>query len=277
MDGARLRGVVLVAAAATLWGGWALVLRPAGLPPLQFTFTVLLVMAAPLPFCLRAGPWRDRGAVWAMLLLGAAEAANVVLYFAAIDRGPVAVAVLTHYLTPLLVTLVSPWVTGERVTPRALAASAISLGGLALLVWQPGTGAPLVTAALGAGSAAFYVIIVFAARRAGRSFRPLEVTAWHAVVSLLLLLPLGRQVLPPLAGSTALVVGGALVCGIGGALLFYRGVVLVPPPVAGALTYLEPLTAAAVGWLAFGEAIGPAGLLGVALVLGSGVAVALER
>lgn len=277
MGGTRVRGVVLVAAAATLWGAWALVLRPAGLPPLQFAFTVLAVMAAPLPFCLRAEPWRDRGAVAALVLLGAAEAANVVLYFAAIARGPVAVAVLTHYLTPLLVTLVSPWVTGERASPRALVASAVSLGGLALLVWQPGTGAPLLTAGLGAGSALFYVVIVFAARRAGRSFRPIEVTAWHAAISVALLLPLGREVLPPPGAGTALVVGGALVCGVGGALLFYRGLVLVPAHVAGALTYLEPLTAALVGWLAFGEVIGPAGLVGAALVLASGVAVALER
>jgi drug/metabolite transporter (DMT)-like permease len=268
--------VALVAGAAVLWGGWALVLRPAGLPALQFSFTVLLVMAAPLPFALRAEPWRDRGAVVALLLLGAAEAANVVLYFAAIARGPVAVAVLTHYLTPLLVTLASPWVTGQRASRRALVAAPVSLAGLALLVWQPGTGTPFATAALGGGSAAFYAVIVFAARRAGRSFRPMEVTAWHAVFSVLLLLPLGAEVLPPRAPATLLVVGGALACGVGGALLFYRGVVLVPPPVAGALTYLEPLTAAVVGWAAFGEAIGPAGLVGAALVLASGVAVALE-
>lgn len=276
MRGERLKGVALVAAAATLWGGWALVLRPAGLPAMQFAFTVLLVMAAPLPFTFRAEPWRDRGAVAALVLLGAAEAANVVLYFAAIARGPVAVAVLTHYLTPLLVTLASPWVTGERASRRALLAAPVSLAGLALLVWQPGAGAPLVTAALGAGSAVFYAVIVFAARRAGRSFRPMEVTAWHALVSVALLLPLGAQALPPATPATALVAAGALVCGVGGALLFYRGLVLVPPPVAGALTYLEPLTAAAVGWVAFGEAIGPAGLAGAALVLASGVAVALE-
>lgn len=272
----RARGVALVAGAAVLWGGWALVLRPSGLPAMPFAFTVLLVMAAPLPFTLRAEPWRDRGAVLALVLLGAAEAANVALYFAAIARGPVAVAVLTHYLTPLLVTLASPWLTGERASRRALLAAPVSLAGLALLVWRPGAGAPLQTAALGAGSAAFYAVIVFAARRAGRSFRPMEVTAWHAVVAVALLLPLGPAVLPPLAPATLLVAGGALVCGVGGALLFYRGLVLVPPPVAGALTYLEPLTAAVVGWVAFGEAIGPAGLLGGALVLASGVAVALD-
>jgi drug/metabolite transporter (DMT)-like permease len=50
--GARAKGVALVVSAAVLWGGWALARRPAGLPPLQSAFTVLLVMAAPLPFTL---------------------------------------------------------------------------------------------------------------------------------------------------------------------------------------------------------------------------------
>jgi drug/metabolite transporter (DMT)-like permease len=275
--GERRTGVLLVAGAATLWGGWALVLRPAGLPSLPFAFTVLLVMAAPLPFALRLAPWRDRGAVAALLLLGAAEAGNLVLYFAAIERGPVAVAVLTHYLAPLLVTLAAPWVTGERASRRARLAAPISLLGLGLLVWQPGAGAPIVTAALGAGSAVFYAVIVFAARRAGRAFRPVEVMTWHAVVSAALLLAwYGPAALPPASTGTLLVVGGALVCGVLGSLLFYRGVGLVPAPVVGALTYLEPLTAALVGWAAFGEALGGRAMLGAALVLAGGVAVALE-
>jgi drug/metabolite transporter (DMT)-like permease len=189
----------------------------------------------------------------------------------------VAVAVLTHYLTPLLVTLASPLVTGQRASRRALLFAPVSLLGLGLLVWTPGAAAPLAAAALGAGSAVFYAIIVFAARAAGRAFRPLEVTSWHALVSVAVLLLLrGPAVLPPASGGTVLVAAGALLCGVLGSLLFYRGVLLVPPPVVGALTYLEPLTAALVGWAAFGETLGPIGLVGAALVLASGVAVALE-
>jgi len=49
----------------------------------------------------------------------------------------------------------------------------------------------------------------------------------------------------------------------------------VPASAAAALTYLEPVTAALVGWVLFGERLGPAGLVGGALVLAAGVWVAL--
>ena len=54
------------------------------------------------------------------------------------------------------------------------------------------------------------------------------------------------------------------------------GVRAIPAQAAGVLSYAEPVTAAGVGWLAFGEAIGPMGLLGVAAVVALGAWVATE-
>jgi lipopolysaccharide transport system permease protein len=122
----------------------------------------LLVMAGPLPFVVRRAPFADRGAVLALLVLGVADAGSVGFYFAAIDRGPVAVAVLSHYLAPILVTLAAPLLLGERRSRRALTAAVISLFGIGLLVWHPGEQMALVTAGLGAASAVFYALFVFA-------------------------------------------------------------------------------------------------------------------
>lgn len=278
MRGDRAIGAGLTALAAVLWGGWSLVLRPAGLPPAQAAWLALLVMALPLPLVVSRAPFRDRGAVVALLLLGVADAGSVGFYFAAIDRGPVAVAVLTHYLAPLLVTLLAPLLTGERRSRRALVATPVSLLGLALLVWHPGEEVALVTAGLGATSAVFYAAFVFAAQRAGRSFSPPAVVSLHALVSAgVLLLVFGGGAIPD-AGPGALRVGlGSLVCGVLATTLFFRGVSLIPSAVVGALSYLEPLTAALIGWAAFGETIDGVGLVGAALVLASGVAVATER
>jgi drug/metabolite transporter (DMT)-like permease len=277
MRGKRALGAGLTALAAILWGVWSLVLRPSGLPPVQQAFLSLLVMAIPLPFVVRRAPFADRGAVAALLLLGAADAGSVGFYFAAISRGPVALAVLTHYLAPILVTLAAPLVLGERRSRRAQAAAVISLLGIGLLIWHPGVEMPLATAALGAASAVFYTLFVFTARRAGRSFPPMALVAMHALISAgVLLLVFGAEAIPAPGPGTLRVALGSLVCGSLATALFFRGVTLVPTAVAGALTYLEPLTAAVVGYLAFGEAIGGAGLVGAALVLASGVAVATE-
>lgn len=277
MRGPRAAGVGMVAAAAVLWGAWPLVLRPSGLPPVQQALVSLLVMSAPFPFVVRRAPFADRGAVMALLVLGLADAGSVVLYFSAIARGPVAVAVLSHYLAPILVTLAAPLVLGERRSRRALAAALASFAGIGLLVWRPGESMALLTAGLGAASAAFYALFIFASHRAGRAFPPAALLALHALVSAAaLLLVYGAEAIPSPGPGALRVASGAVVCAVLATTLFFRGVTRIPAAVTGALTYLEPLTAALIGSFAFGEAIGWAGVAGVGLVLASGVAVATE-
>jgi drug/metabolite transporter (DMT)-like permease len=281
MRGGRYAGAGLVALAATLWGAWPLVIRPSGLTGLQVALVSMSVMSLPLPFVLRRGAFADRGAVVALVGLGLADAGSSGLLFMAIARGPVAVAVLTHYLTPILVTLAAPFVvhlTGEAArSRRARVAAPLSLLGLALLVWRPGGEVPLATAGLGAASAVFYAAFVFLAQRAGRAFSPFALVSLHAVVSGAVLLAVsGGDALPPVGPGLAWAAGGAVICGALAASLFFKGVGLVPAAVAGALTYLEPLTGAVIGWVAFGEAIGPVGAAGGLLVLACGVWVATE-
>src|SRR3990172_2047930 len=58
MNGSRhgrlggLLGAGMVATTATLWGGWAFVIRPSGLLPLQSALVVMLVLALPAPLVL---------------------------------------------------------------------------------------------------------------------------------------------------------------------------------------------------------------------------------
>ena len=95
--------------------------------------------------------WLDLG------LLGVADAGNYILYFAAVDRGPLALAGLTHYAAPVLVALAAPTFLGERRRPRTLTASAAALVGLGLLLSGSSMRGPaLITAACGFGSAIFY-------------------------------------------------------------------------------------------------------------------------
>lgn len=278
MRGNRLIGVGLVAFGAVLWGGWAVVVRPSGLPPAQMTFVCMVVMALPLPFVLRGVTFRDRGAVAALLVLGVADAGSAGLLFAALARGPVAVAELTHYLAPILVTMAGPLLLGEPGSRRAWVAAPASFLGLGLLVWRPGGGDALITALIGATSALFYATYILAARRAGRTFPARALVPLHAVISgAVLLLLFGGAAIPAPGPGTVRAVVGSAICGGLGSWVFFKGVNLIPAAVTGALAYLEPLTAALVGWILFGERVDALGLVGVALVLASGVAMATER
>src|SRR5689334_17671771 len=119
----------------------------------------LLAMGLPAPFVLRRAAFRDRGAVIALVLITVADVGNMGLYFGAIGRGPVALAVLSHYLAPILVAVAAPLVA-EPAGRRALLAAPAALFGLALLVGPPREGFPIATVLLGAGSAVFYAVIV---------------------------------------------------------------------------------------------------------------------
>ncbi|MCP3140817.1 DMT family transporter [Pyxidicoccus xibeiensis] len=274
-----MRYFAMVAAGATLWGCWALFLRPAGLTGPQNALLVLAAMSLPAPFLLRREALRDRRATAALAVIGVADAANVALFFAAMRNGPVSVAVLTHYLTPLLLAVTAPWVLGEQRSTRALVGVPVTLLGLAMLVLQPGSGFSGRTAALGAGSAIFCAATILGAKEAARAYSPLAVTSLHAPISVaMLLLYFGGEALPPaLDGAALRVLAGGLVCGLIGNILFNAGLRRVPTAAVGALTYLEPLTASVVGWAVFAEALTPVGMAGGVLVLVAGAWVAAER
>lgn len=273
-------GPLFVAAAALLWGCWSLFLRPAGLSGISVGFVLFAVMALPAVIATRRPLLRDRTAVWALVVLGLCDAGNAVLYFEALRRGPIAVAVLTHYLAPLLVAWFAPRLLGEKRSDRAVIAAPLSLGALAVVLYRPGTEFPLITALLGGGSAVFYAANVICSKVAARAYSAVEVTALHAVISaaaLALVFP--TQVLPlnDAPQSVLLVAAGTVVCGLLANTLFVTGLHRTSSSIAGALTYLEPLMAATLGMLVFGEPLGPLGVLGAIVVIGAGAWVALER
>jgi DME family drug/metabolite transporter len=266
----------MVALGATLWGCWSLFLRPAGLSGIQCAFLAMAFTSLPAPFVWRREALRDRRATLALAVLALCDAANCALFFAAVQRGPVAVAVLTHYLAPLLIALAAPWVLREPRSSRAILGAPLTLAGLALLLGAPQGMADPWTAVLGGASALFFMVNVLASKEAARAYSPLAITALHSPFSALaLLLVFGRSALPPALDSRLLfVAAGAVLCGLVGNTLFNAGLRRIPTAAAGALTYLEPLTAALAGLLVFGEALGSLSLLGGVIVLVSGVWVA---
>jgi drug/metabolite transporter (DMT)-like permease len=176
-----------------------------------------------------------------------------------------------------LVALTAPWVIEERRSARALIGAPLTSLGLTLLIWKPGEGFSGWTAVLGGSSALFFAISVFGAKQAARAWSPLGVTSVHAAVSVgTLLLLFGREALPPLAVPALWVCAGGVLGGLVGNILFNTGLRRIPTAAAGALTYLEPLTATLTGWVFLGEALGTWGVLGGVLVLAVGVWVATE-
>lgn len=274
----------MVAAAASSWGLWPFFLRRAErygpIPPeLESAVALLLLtIVGGIVMSRDRMPGRASARAWAgVMWLGVSDALNVVLFFRAIQLTTVAVAVLTHYLTPLLVALIAPLALAERVSKRTFAAVAIALVGLVLLLgpWRGGEGgggtsaSTLLGGAFGAASAVFYASNVVFNKRLSSSFSGSELAFFHglvAVPAVCLLVPLeawGKVDVRAWAWLLSASLGPGAIAG----LLFVWGLRRVPAAHASALTLLEPFVAVMVGMIAFGEVPTGLGMFGGVLVL----------
>jgi drug/metabolite transporter (DMT)-like permease len=204
------------------------------------------------------------------------------LYFVAIARMPVGVALLLEYTAPLMVALWVRFAQGEQVRSRVWAALALCLGGLALVaqVWHgltlDGVG---VLAALGA-AAALATYYLMGERGLGRR-DPVSLMAWIFTFSALLwavvapwwtfpFAALGRPVALPWGATVDVGVLTAWVVLLGTVAAF--GLVLLAVGRVGAarvgiLGMLEPVGSALVAWWVLDEGLRPVQLVGGGVVL----------
>jgi DME family drug/metabolite transporter len=286
------KAFVGIAVAAASWGTWSVFLRLAEakqpIAPELETFIVFAIIAVVLlPSAVRTTS-RHVGtrppSCWCLVVaFGISDALNCVLYFTAMQTTSVAVAVLTHYLAPLLVALSAPLVLREPRRPGTLPSLMVGLIGLILLLapreQKVGIdGARLVKGSLlGLGSAVFYAASVLFNKRLSRSFEATELIVYHlpsALVLLAFLVPHGAWTIAPV--GFAWLVAGALGPGAIAGIVFVRCINVVPAGRASVLTLIEPLTALAIAALVWGESLGIRGLLGGAAILASGYFVVRE-
>jgi drug/metabolite transporter (DMT)-like permease/prolyl-tRNA editing enzyme YbaK/EbsC (Cys-tRNA(Pro) deacylase) len=207
------------------------------------------------------------------------------LYFVAIARLPVGIALLFEYTAPLLVALWARFGQRQRVRPRLWGGLMLSLAGLACVVevW----GAPRLDGLgvlAGIGAAVLLALYYLLGAHGVRRRDTLSLTTWafgaSAVAGLLTRALLGGPGWAPLTASTGGGIPIALLCAyvvvlgsIAPYLLVAGGLRQLPATSVGIIGMVEPVVASAVAWIALGEALNLAQLVGGGLVL-SGVALA---
>ncbi|HLW03358.1 MAG TPA: EamA family transporter [Ktedonobacterales bacterium] len=298
MDRASLssrRGLWFIMGAATLWGTTGVVtqavydLRPTN--ALSITFLRLGIAALVLLLLC----WRRLGRrLWQvkrrdallMLCMGAMQATSQYCYFAAIANSGVTIATMvTICLAPVMVVLLAALFLREQVTGRILLALLGALVGTALLTGAPSGQRPfgslLVGVLLSLISAATYAMVILLARVLSGRYHSLQVNVASFASGALLLLGCSLLTTPLVLSYPA----------VGWLLLFYMGVVptalaymlfqvglrSTPATLTSILTFCEPLTAAILAWLLFGERLSLLGLLGAALLLGTMLLLALAQ
>ena len=208
------------------------------------------------------------------------------LYFVAIHRLPVGIALLIEYLAPLIIALWARYVFHEPVRRRIWVALVLALAGLSLIVdiWSGGValdGIGVAAALAGAGTYALYVLM---ADRAVQRRDPISVMCFgflFAALFWLVVQPLWRFPFRELDDDASLLGNLAeyslptwLLIGfvvVGGTMVSFGLIVSalrhVPATRVAIVAMLEPVAASAVAWAWLGESLGAEQLAGGVVVL----------
>jgi drug/metabolite transporter (DMT)-like permease len=268
-------------------GPMAKFLSGAGFSPLEAVWMRMLgsavllfaVLALVRPRALRI-PRRRIGLVVAYALV--AIAGVQALFFVAITRIPVGVALLIEFTSPVLVVAWVRLVRKARPGRAAYVGALITVIGLAVVVevWQ-GMRLDLVgllaAIAAAAGCAGYFLL----SDGFGDEMDPLGLIAWGFAGATLALVPLSRPWDIPWSAlaETATVGGTTLSAGLAAGWLiviatvtaYITGVTAVrrlSAAVGSTVASLEVIAGALIAWVLLGEALGPYQIVGGAIIIG---------
>ncbi|MBR2132827.1 MAG: EamA family transporter [Oscillospiraceae bacterium] len=198
------------------------------------------------------------------------------LYFSCQEQCSLAVAAILLYTAPAFVMLMSAVLFRESITKKKLLALVMAFVGCAFVSGVFSGGLSVTTSGLlmGIGSAFFYALYSIFARYALVHYQPLTVTYYTflcaGTASLFVESP--ANVLELLSTSPVipmLALGLVVVSTVLPFVLYTKGLVHVESGKASILASVEPVAAAVVGVLAFGEPMSVSVVLGLCCVLGS--------
>ena len=284
-------GYALAAAAATMWalnGSLARFLLDDGVSAAHLSelraglsFAALAVgVAIVAPQRLRI----RREDVGRLAWLGIAGLAGVhALYFLAIERLPIGVALVIQYLGPLLVILWLRIAHGRRLARGLYGAVALSVAGCFLAVEAYDADRLDVLGVLAAlGAAATFAIYLVASERAGHRYPPVTTLLYgfgFATLFWLVVRPLWTFPFEDFASlrNLALGLGVATVGTLIPFLCIVEALRHVPAARAAIVATLEPVLAALIAWPVHDEALGVPQVVGGLLTVGAVIWVQSHR
>ena len=216
--------------------------------------------------------WLPKRDGWIAVALGALTAAYTWALLSAIAIIPLALAILTFYLFPLVATLILGFFGWDKLGWKTIATIVIAFAGLALAL-DPRVGNLDVTgmslaflASLGLGA------IVAVSSRVLRTGDSRPVTLYMAAVSAVLLIAFcalqGDFVLPNTTRGWVGFVAAALLYAFA-MIAFFIAISIIGPARTSLLCYAEPVVAAGLGVVLLGEALTFVQISGIILVVGA--------
>lgn len=269
-----------VIVAASLWGLIGIFTRSltdAGLSAMQITevrcsvtaFCIFVILAVFDRKLLRISP-KD---IWMFLGTGILSIAMFnVLYFTATTMVTLSMAAVLLYTAPCFVMVMSVIFFKERITRRKVLALIAAFCGCALTAGVLG-GLGSVNAlgiAVGVGSGFGYALYSIFGKVALKRYHPFTITFYTFLVAAVALLPFSdvtEIASAASSGSATMMLALGVLITLVPYFLYTYGLNRMDAGKAAVIAFVEPMVATVVGFVLFGEELGMAELLGIALIL----------
>lgn len=277
MDDSLRRGSLEMLVAMLISGsiGWFVLVS--GQPVAQVVFwrcvfgagTLLLICAA-MGF-LKPGVL-TRATFLLAVASGLAIVGNWVLLFASYSRASIAIGTAVYNVQPFMLVGLAAVFLGEKITAPKLAWLSVAFVGMLAIVSAHGAGQAsgddyLAGIALALGAALLYAVAALIIKRL-KGTPPHLIALIQVATGVLLLAPLVRP--SGLPGETSALVSlvtlGVVHTGLMYVLL-YSAIQRLPTALTGALSFIYPIAAILVDWVAFGHRLAALQWLGVGLIL----------
>lgn len=241
----------------------------------RFTFHLLWL----LPILLISFRPRDLlrpGRVGLQLLRGGCLLGATLCFFAAISFMPIADALALLFISPMVCTLLSPWLLHEHVGFwRWLAVAAGFLG--ALIVVRPGFGVFQWASLLALAAGALHGCYLVATRMLSGSTNPAITLFFTAIVGaavMSMIVPAVWVTPDPAAWGWMALMG---LIAASGHFLIIRSFERAPAPVVAPVGYAEMVVATIIGYVVFNDFPDPWTWVGIVTIVASGILISVRE
>jgi drug/metabolite transporter (DMT)-like permease len=241
---------------------------------IQFTGT-FFIMAL---ICIPKYGWRvflPKPAV-GQFVRGALNAAAIATLYWALTYIPLADGVAMFMFAPAVVTLLSPFLLGEKIGPLRVLAVAVGFCSV-LIILKPGFGGNPHGYYIGMASGFLMGLYFIANRRLAGSQPPLLNVTHNALTGALALTPFLQLFWLPIPVSAHTKLSVLVVLAIIGQGLMISSFVFAPAAVLAPYTYAMLVFAALIGYVFLGSVPDNMTWIGIAMIIGSGIFIALRE
>lgn len=205
---------------------------------------------------------------------GAVMGFNWVFLFEAYKYTSISMATVSYYCAPVIITVASPFVLGEKLTAARIIGTASAAAGMFMITGSLAGGSqPLKGIFFGLLAALFYACVTLLNKQLKGSFTGIQITVIQLLAAGIVVAPYavanheGAWMLPQGAGLFCLIIVGVVHTGIV-LHLYFSSMQVLPGQSVAVCSYIDPVSSLLIAAAFLGERMSLLQLAGAVLIIG---------